>query len=124
MCICARSFMSDSLRPHGLKPNRLLCPGDSLGKNTGVGCHFLLLWIFPTQQSKWCLLLWHANYLPVCHLRSPKGSGGGINWNMVLTYKMNKMTFILLPGRYCPSMTFCWYKNYYFLICTLPCLYF
>ena len=34
--------MSDSLRPHRQQPTRLLCPWDSLGKNTGVGCHFLL----------------------------------------------------------------------------------
>ena len=34
--------MSDSVRPHRRQPTRLLCPWDSLGKNTGVGCHFLL----------------------------------------------------------------------------------
>ena len=34
--------MSDSLQPHGLYPTRLLCPWDSPGKNTGVGCHLLL----------------------------------------------------------------------------------
>jgi len=34
--------VSDSLQPHGLYPTSLLCPWDSLGKNTGVGCHFLL----------------------------------------------------------------------------------
>ena len=34
--------MSDSVRPHGLQPARLLRPWDSPGKNTGVGCHFLL----------------------------------------------------------------------------------
>ena len=34
--------MSDSVRPHGQQPTRLLCPWDSPGKNTGVGCHFLL----------------------------------------------------------------------------------
>ena len=34
--------MSDSVRPHGLQPIRLLHPWDSPGKNTGVGCHFLL----------------------------------------------------------------------------------
>ena len=38
----SHSVMSNSLPPHGLQPNRLLCPRDSLGKNTGVGCHFLL----------------------------------------------------------------------------------
>ena len=34
--------MSDSVQPHRWQPNRLLCPWDSPGKNTGVGCHFLL----------------------------------------------------------------------------------
>ena len=35
----------------GLEPTRLLCPWDSPAKNTGVGCHFLLQGIFPTQGS-------------------------------------------------------------------------
>ena len=39
----------NSLRPHG--PIRLLWPWDFPGKNTGVGCHFLLQGIFPTQGS-------------------------------------------------------------------------
>ena len=34
--------MSDSVRPHRRKPTRLPHPWDSPGKNTGVGCHFLL----------------------------------------------------------------------------------
>ena len=34
--------MSDSVRPHRRQPIRLPCPWDSPGKNTGVGCHFLL----------------------------------------------------------------------------------
>ena len=34
--------MSDSVRPHRQQPTRLHCPWDSLGKNAGVGCHFLL----------------------------------------------------------------------------------
>ena len=37
------------LRPHGLHPDRLFCPWNSLGKNTGVGSHSLLQGIFPTQ---------------------------------------------------------------------------
>ena len=41
--------VSGSLQPHGLRPTRLLCPWDSPGKNTGVGCHALLQGIFPTQ---------------------------------------------------------------------------
>ena len=38
----SHSVLSDSLRPHGLQPTRLLCPWNFPGKNTGVGCHFLL----------------------------------------------------------------------------------
>ena len=34
--------MSDSVRPHRRQPTRLPGPWDSPGKNTGVGCHFLL----------------------------------------------------------------------------------
>ena len=34
--------MSDSVRPHRRQTTRLPCPWDSPGKNTGVGCHFLL----------------------------------------------------------------------------------
>ena len=38
----SRSVVSDSSRPHGLQPNRLLHPWDFPGKSTGVGCHCLL----------------------------------------------------------------------------------
>ena len=34
--------MSDSMQPYRRQPTRLPCPWDSPGKNTGVGCHFLL----------------------------------------------------------------------------------
>ena len=34
--------MSDSVQPHRRQPTKLPCPWDSPGKNTGVGCHFLL----------------------------------------------------------------------------------
>ena len=34
--------MSDSVRPHRQQPTKLPFPWDSPGKNTGVGCHFLL----------------------------------------------------------------------------------
>ena len=40
-----------TLRPRRLQPARLLCLWDSLGKKTGVGCHALLLGVFPTQGS-------------------------------------------------------------------------
>ena len=50
--------MSDSVRPHRRQPTRLPRPWDSPGKNTGVGCHFLLTEIFSTQELKLGLLHW------------------------------------------------------------------
>ena len=47
----SHSVVPDSLRPRGLKPTRLLCPWDFPAKDIGVGCHFLLQRIFPTQGS-------------------------------------------------------------------------
>ena len=44
--------MSDSVRPHRRQPTRLPHPGDSLGKNTGVGCHFLLQCMKVKSQSE------------------------------------------------------------------------
>ena len=44
---------------------RLLCPWDFPGKNTGVGCYFLLQGIFQTQGSNLCLLRWQADSLPL-----------------------------------------------------------
>ena len=44
---------SDSMN---YSPLQLLCPQTSPGKNTGVGCHFLLQGIFPTQVSNPLLL--------------------------------------------------------------------
>ena len=42
LLLLSRSAMSDSVRPHRRQPTRLCRPWDSPGKNTGVGCHFLL----------------------------------------------------------------------------------
>ena len=49
VCMLSHSVMSAFLRPHKREPIRLLCLWNFPGKNTGVGCHFLLQGIFPTQ---------------------------------------------------------------------------
>ena len=69
MHVC--SVVSDSFQPHGLQPAKLLCPWKFSGKNAGVGCHFLLQGIFPTQVLNlclFCLLLWQADSLSLHHL--------------------------------------------------------
>ena len=58
----SHSVVSDSLRPHSLWPARLLCPWDFHSKDTGVGCHFLLQGIFPTQGS--ILGLLNSRWMP------------------------------------------------------------
>ena len=59
------------LRPLGLQPTRLLCPWDFPGKNTRVGCHFLLQGILPTQGLNPHLLHWQADSLQLSHQGSP-----------------------------------------------------
>ena len=61
-CVYVCSVVSDSLRPHGLYPTRLICPWNFPGKNTGVGCHFLFQGIFLTQGLNLHLLHWQASW--------------------------------------------------------------
>ena len=65
------SIVSDSLPPHGLQPTRLLCPWDFPGKSTGVGCHFLLQGIFPTQGLNPGLLYCRQTLYCLSHQESP-----------------------------------------------------
>ena len=67
-CCCIASVMSDSVRPHRWQPSRLPHPWDSPGKNTGLGCHFLLQCMKVKSESEvaqLCLTLatpWTAAY--------------------------------------------------------------
>ena len=60
--------MSDSVRPHRRQPTRLPRPWDSPGKNTGVGCHFLLQCMKVKSESEFAQLCptlatpWTATY--------------------------------------------------------------
>ena len=54
--------------------HQILCAWNFPGKNTGVGCHFLLQGIFLIQGSNLCLLCllyWQADSLPLNYLASP-----------------------------------------------------
>ena len=55
--------VSNSLRPHGLQPTRLLCPWHFPGKCTGVVCHSLLQGIYPEEtkiETDTCIPLFTA----------------------------------------------------------------
>ena len=53
--VCVQVQSCPALQLHGLWPTRLLCLWGFPGRNTGVGCQFLLQMIFPTQGSNACL---------------------------------------------------------------------
>ena len=76
--MCGHSVVSGSLQCYRQQPSRPFCSWDSPGKNTGVGCHFFLQGIFPTQGSTPCLLCllhWQADSLPPNH----QGAGSQVS---------------------------------------------
>ena len=84
--------MSDTCDPMGYVDCRLLCQWDFPGKNTGVGCHFLLQGIFSTQGLNACLLHCRQIFLPLSYLGSMKPLD--INYNMNDNFhKMVKCTY-------------------------------
>ena len=83
--------MSDSFGTPWTVALRLLCPQYSPGKNTGVGCHFLLQGIFPTQGLNSGLLYWQADSLPLRHQGSHTNS---YLWSKL--YSSNKPSIYIL----------------------------
>ena len=51
-CCYVTSIMPDSVRPHRPQPIRLRSPWDSPGKDTGMGCHFLLQGMIVKSESE------------------------------------------------------------------------
>ena len=66
--------MSDSVRPHRWQPTRLRHPWDSPGKNTGVGCRFLLL--FPEGTLK----VWSWGLSEAIRLLNASGQQSAYEW--------------------------------------------
>ena len=52
LLLLSRFSVSDSVRPHRWQPTRLPCLWGSPGKNTGVGCHFLLQCMKAKNESE------------------------------------------------------------------------
>ena len=65
--------MSDTVRPHRWQPTRLPRPWDTPGKNTGVGCHFLLPCMKVKSESEVAQLCLTLRDPMDC---SPPGSSG------------------------------------------------
>ena len=63
----SHSVVSDSSRPHGLQPTRLLHPWDFPGKSTGVGCHCLLAQSTPKPKKKYYIFKSWNNFLYIIY---------------------------------------------------------
>ena len=82
--------------------------GDSLGKNTGVGCHAQLQGIFPTQGSNPCLLNWQAGSLLSEPLKWRWWLGGGREsiTNCIITkfVLLHAYSYIQFSRRFCLTL--------------------
>ena len=115
-CCWVTSVVSDSVRPHRRQPTRLRHRWDSPGKNTGVGCHFLLIIILffticwrtahvkttlvsisrSTQDAQWPVWEW-----------SPGNHAGWRVWDVVPQHK----------GPWCPVFGTLFYYFIYLFGC-------
>ena len=105
--------MSDSSQPQRLQPTRLLCPWDFPGKRTGMGCHFFLQGIFPTQGSNLglphCRLILHpsrplqdAELSSLCCTAASTGTSKASSLHGNMKCSMQRVTPVACP---CPLVT-------------------
>ena len=90
----AKSLQSDSVRLHRWQPTRLPHPWDSPGKNTGVGCLFLLQCMKVKSESEVAQSCLTLSNLVDCSL--PGSSVHGIFQARVLEWGAIKVSFFLL----------------------------
>ena len=101
-CCWVTSVVSDSVPPQRRQPARLPRPWDSPGKNTGVGCHFLIQCMKVESESEVTQLCLTLSDPMDC---SPPGSSvHGIfqarvlEWGAIAFLKMNEPTIFKLPN--------------------------
>ena len=97
--------MSNSVRPHRRQPTRLPHPWDSPGKNTGVGCHFLLQCMKVKVESLSCVRLvaapWTAAYQAPPWDSPGESTGVGCHCFLCFLIKSQRVLNILgLAGHY------------------------
>ena len=100
--VCGPPYLSvscsvDSLQPRGLQRARLLCPWDSPGKNTAVGCHALLQRIFLTQESNPGSPALQADSLPSQPPRKPQYLRGTSNCDILIISDLKYVLLCLPP---------------------------
>ena len=107
--------MPDSVRPHRRQPTRLPCPWDSPGKNTGVGCHFLLRCVKVKSLSRVQRL---ATPLPAAYQAAPPmGFSKQEYWSGVPLPSPFPQVGILLM--WCLIIEMVKIRSYYYFLITL-----
>ena len=97
------SVVSETVRPHRQQPTRLPHPWDSSGRNTGVGCHFLLQCMKVKSESEVaqsCLTL--ATAWTAAHQAPPSmGFSGQEHWSgsPVPSPRLMVVNWVVLPPR-------------------------
>ena len=94
-------FSPISFPPHGLQAIRLLCPWDSPGKHTGVGCHALLQGIFLMQGWNLHLLHWKRILHPLSYVGN----------SVIVMYALYISVFIALETKIEKFKYVCIYLN-------------
>ena len=102
--------MSDSVRPYGWQPIRLLCPWDSPGKDTGAGCHFLLQCRKVKSESEVAQSCptQRPHGLQPTRLLSPQdfpGKSAGVGCHRLLRVLVATRVFLLLKTSLCSQCT-------------------
>ena len=92
-CCWVASVVSDSVWPHRRQPTRFLCPWDSPGKNTGVGCHFLLQCMKVKSESEVAQSCPTLSDPMDCSL--PGSSIHGIYWEVNQNTQINSQNLVL-----------------------------
>ena len=91
---------SDSVRPHRWQPTRFLCPCDSSGKNTGVGCYFLLQSMHECMLScfshvRLCATPWTAAHqAPLSQNSLGKSTGVGCHFLLPKRFLSRSIVFL------------------------------
>ena len=81
------SVMSNSVRPHRWQPTRLRHPWDSPGKNTGVGCRFLLQCVKVKSESEVAQSCWTLCDPMDCSTWDSPGKSTGVGCHCLLHSK-------------------------------------
>ena len=110
-CCYITSVVSDSVRPHRQQHTRLPHPWDSPGKNTGVGCHFLLQCVNVKSENEVAQLFLTLSDPTYCIL--PGSSVHGISQARVLewvtiAFSERRLSAEQLMLWHCPSLGLEW----------------